>query len=78
MAQGLPPSLSFMNLETAPQLMTALHREAASMEATRQTHSHSLQKEEFHVPAQERVRIRRTAQRRLLEVPTQTASRLPL
>lgn len=60
MAQGLPPSLPFMNLEVAPRLMTALYKDAASMEATRQAHSHSLQKEEFHIPAPERVRIRPT------------------
>lgn len=58
MAQGLPPSLPFMNLEVAPRLMTALYKDAASTEATRQVHSHSLQKEEFHIPAPERVRIR--------------------
>lgn len=58
MAQGLPPSLPFMNLEVAPRLMTALHKDSASMEATSQAHSHSLQREEFHIPTPERVRIR--------------------
>lgn len=78
MAQGLPPSRSFMNLEAGPELMTAFYKDAASMEATRQAHSHSLQRGEFHIPARERARTRPTARRRLLGVPTQTASRLPL
>lgn len=79
MAWGLPPSLPSRFLEAHPELMavSSLQSRGGLRRGPLQAHSNSSQRETPQ-PHKRGRRLRPAALKRLLALPTQTASQLPL